>query len=145
MEEVGKSAYIKLVQGPSLQELTLEDVKKELDRYIGMTALTGEQLGWQYANAAFPYTVEERSEGEIRYLLLKGKDPHLYKHLILGVGSEALPAGGERPFIQLALPDDATHGDTAKANEFSRYLARTFQAELHMLNGRVMHFNPRKP
>ncbi|OYD07805.1 DUF1885 family protein [Paludifilum halophilum] len=143
--QVAKSAYIKLVKGSRQQDLSLEDVRKEFQRYIEMTSHTGEQLGWKYADAAFPYTMEEQSRESTRWLLLKGKEGKLYKYLIAGVGSEKNDDEEGLNYIQLVVPDGATHGDTAKANEFCRYLAKAFQAELHLFNGRIMYFNPRKP
>ncbi|WP_245739750.1 DUF1885 family protein [Thermoflavimicrobium dichotomicum] len=138
---MSKSAYIKLVDGSKQKEITLEDIRKLLDYYQEMTALTGKQLGWDYQQAAFPYTVEEKEQNGIRYLLLKGKEPSQYYYLLLGVGQEKETG---IHYIQLVLPDRATHGDCAKANEYSRFLAKQLQAELHMLNGRIMYFNPRK-
>ncbi|WP_245838901.1 DUF1885 family protein [Marininema halotolerans] len=138
---MSKTAYIKMVDTSIQQTLTLDDVKKAFDHYLHMTQLTGEQLNWSYANNAFPYTVEEHIHEGSPYLLLKGKDTRLYKYLLIGVGKK--PSSTE-DCIQIVVPRGATHGDTAKANEFSRFLARRFQAELQMLNGRVMYFNPRK-
>ncbi|PTX65053.1 uncharacterized protein DUF1885 [Melghirimyces profundicolus] len=142
---MGKSAYIKLVESSPRQELSLEDVKGELERYIRMTSDTGKQLGWEYASAAFPYTVEEKTTDGTRWLLLKGTEPQLYKHLVIGVGTATDEKMRTAPHIQVVVPTGATHGDTAKANEFCRYLARAFQAELHLFNGRVMYYYPRKP
>ncbi|SDW07624.1 protein of unknown function [Marininema mesophilum] len=141
---MGKNAYIKMVNGSTQQELTLDDVKQALDHFIHMTQLTGEQLDWGYAENAFPYTVEEQVQEGTPYLLLKGNDPRLYKYLIIGVRSDPSSSSAVSNCIQLVVPQGATHGDTSKANEFSRYLARRFQAELHLLNGRIMYFNPRK-
>jgi len=142
---VSKSAFIKLVDGSSSATVDLQDVKKELSRYVEMTTDTGKQLDWEYAEAAFPYTMEEKQTDGTRWLLLKGKEPQLYKHLIVGVNTGTLEAVRSVPHIQIVVPDGATHGDTAKANEFSRFLARSFQGELHLFNGRVMYFYPRKP
>ncbi|MDR6224876.1 DUF1885 family protein [Desmospora profundinema] len=139
---MAKSAWITLVEESTLQEATLDDVRAALERYVEMTAHTGQQLGWEYADAAFPYDILEQEEEGRRYLLLKGKDPHLYKHLILGVDNRT--EEWEHPHIQLVLPTGSTHGDRAKANEFCRYLAKTFQGKLHLFNGRVMFFYPRK-
>ncbi|QKG84819.1 DUF1885 family protein [Kroppenstedtia pulmonis] len=140
---MAKSAFIKLVEGSTQQDITLGDVKEKLEHYITMTNHTGKQLNWEYADAAFPYTMEVRSQENLQWLFLKGKDERHYKYLMIGIGTSRDET--QVPCIQLVVPDGATHGDTAKANEFSRYLAKTFQGELHLLNGRVMYFNPRKP
>lgn len=142
---MGKSAYIKLVKGSSRQKISLNEVKEELDLLIEKTTRTGKQLGWDYASAAFPYSVEERTSDGNQWLLLKGREPRLYKYLLIGVDPGQEVGTASFPQIQVAVPDGATHGDTAKANEYCRYLAQIFQAELHLFNGRVMYFNPRKP
>jgi hypothetical protein len=139
-----QSAYIYLVEGSVAQDVTLADVKEKLQRYIDMTKKTGQQLGWAYAEAAFPYVIEERPEGKDSWFLLKGKDPHQYRHIVMGVGKQSEEEGG-RAFIQVTLGEAATHGDKSKANEFCRYLAREFKGELHLFNGRVQYFQPRKP
>lgn len=146
-----QSAYIKLVEGSTQETISLEDVKQKFERYIEQTGYTGKQLNWEYADAAFPYTIDEKPEGEGKWFYLKGKDPAVYKGLIVGVGTEPEEDDGEsaepateRHFIQIVLPDNAQHGDKSKGNELSKYLAKQFQAELHLFNGRVMHFNLRK-
>lgn len=145
-----QSAYIKLVEGSTHESITLEDVKNKFDRYIEQTGLTGKQLNWDYAGAAFPYEIEHPPEGEGKWFYLKGKDRRMYNYLIVGVGSEAENSNGsndatnEQHYIQIVLPDDAHHGDKSKGNEFCKYLAKQFQAELHMFNGRVMYFNSQK-
>lgn len=146
-----QSAYIKLVEGSTQDTITLNDVKNKFEHYIEQTSLTGKQLNWDYADAAFPYQIEQRPEGEGKWFYLKGKDPSMYNYLVVGVGTEpseaddsASSSESRRHFIQIVLPDDAHHGDKSKGNEFSKYLAKQFQAELHMFNGRVMYFNPRK-
>jgi len=47
-------------------------------------------------------------------------------------------------YIQVTLTPESTHGDKGKANEFCKYLAKQYKAELHLFNGRVMYYNPRK-
>lgn len=152
-----QSAYIKLVEGSTQKEITLEEVKQKFERYIEQTGYTGSQLNWSYTDAAFPYTIEEPLEGRGKWFYLKSKDPNRYKGLIVGIGREpaatgddtthgASPSGenSEIHYIQIVLPDDAEHGDKSKGNEFSKYLAKQFQAELHLFNGRVMYFYPIK-
>lgn len=131
---MAQSAYIYLVNGSAASSLTLDELRGHLERYKEQTALTGQQLGWDYAASAFPYTFESKPEGDGKWFYLKGSDP-LYKYILFGVNDNT---------IQITLPDDATHGDKAKGNEFCKYLARHLKAELHLFNGRKMYFNPRK-
>jgi hypothetical protein len=139
---MSQSAYIKLVEGSTASSLNLDEVKKELLGYQNQTSNTGQQLDWEYADAAFPYTIETKPEGEGKWFYLKGKNS-LYKYIVVGVDSEVVEEE-KRHFIQIVLPDDCTHGDKSKGNEFSKYLGRRLKAELHLFNGRVMYFNPRK-
>lgn len=85
---MSKHAFIKLVEGSAATAITLDDVKAKLERYIEMTSKTGKQLGWDYAGHAFPYTLEETEQGEDKWLLLRGKDPSLYRYIVIGVGAE---------------------------------------------------------
>jgi hypothetical protein len=139
---VAQSAYIKFVEGSAVSSLTLDELKEHLVHYKEQLALTGKQLGWDYADAGFPYTIETKPEGEGKWFYLKGISP-LYKYIVLGVGTEN-HGEQERHYAQVVLPDDCTHGDKAKGNEFCKYLARRLKAELHLFNGRIMYFNPRK-
>jgi len=144
---MGNSAYIKLVKASTVSKITLQDVKDKFERYVNMTTKTGQQLGWNYAEAAFPYRIVEKPEGKDQWFYLKGHDENLYRYIVIGVGSETLPGENneEQYYIQVVLPEGSTHGDKAKANEFCKYLAKEFQAELHMFNDRVMYYYPRKP
>lgn len=144
---MSKSAYIKLVDASAVQEITIDDVKDKLDQYINKTSKLAEQLDWPYAEAAFPYTLVEKEEGKDRWFYLKGKDPHLYKYILFGVGKEEIEVDGEKKeqhYIQVVVPDESTHGDLGKANEFCKYLAKEYKGELHLFNKRVMYFYPRK-
>ncbi|MFC7442283.1 DUF1885 family protein [Laceyella putida] len=138
---MNKSAYIKLVNGSAQTEITLAEVKKLFEHYQHMTSLTGQQLGWDYKAAAFPYTMEEKEQGGIPYLLLNGNQTQLYHYLIVGVSQEEETG---LHYIQIVLPEQATHGDLAKANEFCKYLAKRLKGELHLFNGRIIYYNPRK-
>lgn len=138
-----QSAYIYFVEGSTIPQASLADVKSALQRYMEIAKKTGQQLGWNYSDAAFPYQMEERSEGTNAWLLLRGKDPKSYKYIVLGVGSKE-EDGKEKHFIQVSLPENGTHGDMNKANEFCRFLAREFKGELHLFNNRVQYFQPRK-
>lgn len=139
---MAQSAYIKFVEGSAVSSLTLDELKNQLMHYRDQLALTGRQLEWEYDDAGFPYTLETKPEAEGQWFYLKGKNP-LYKYIVMGVGSET-QADTERHYVQVVLPDDCTHGDKAKGNEFCKYLAKLWKAELHLFNGRVMYFNPRK-
>ncbi|WP_419761867.1 DUF1885 family protein [Caldalkalibacillus salinus] len=144
---MGNSAYIRLVDASTAQKVTLQEVKDKMQRYVDMTTKTGQQLSWGYADAAFPYTIEEKPEGKDQWFYLKGKDDRLYKYVVIGVGSESLPEeeDKEQHYIQVVLPEGATHGDKGKANEFCKYLAKAFKAKLDLFNGRTMYYYPRKP
>ncbi|MGO4346297.1 DUF1885 family protein [Paenibacillus sp. MCAF9] len=138
---MSQSAYIKFVQGSSVEKLTLQEIKNELISYREQTSLTGSQLDWDYAEAAFPYTIESKDDD--RWFYLKGIN-HLYKHIIFGPGETASAAGQNVPCVQVVLPEEATHGDKSKANELCKYIAKQLKAELTMFNGRTIYFNPRK-
>lgn len=145
---MSNSSYIKLVKASTTTQVTLDDVKSKMVHYIEMTTKTGKQLDWGYSDAAFPYTIVEKPEGKGQWFYLKGKDQNLYKYIVIGVGSETLSTEEgeeEQFFIQVVLPEGATHGDKGKANEFCKYLAKEYKAELHLFNGRVMYYYPRKP
>lgn len=139
---MAQSAYIKFVEGSSIPSLTLDELKDQLLHYREQLNLTGKQLGWEYDDAGFPYTVETKPEAEGKWFYLKGKD-QLYKYIVMGTGSEQ-DGSTTRHYVQVVLPDDSTHGDKAKGNEFCKYLAKLWKAELHLFNGRTMYFNPRK-
>lgn len=139
---MAQSAYIYLVDGSAASTLTLDELKDHLNRYKEQTALTGRQLGWDYAASAFPYSVETKPEGQGKWFYLKGSNP-LYKYILFGVGSKT-EEDKQQAYIQVTLPDDATHGDKSKGNELCKYLAKHLKAELHLFNGRTMYFNPRK-
>lgn len=144
---MGKSAFIKLVKDSKIQEVTLDDIKSKISHYIEMTGKTGQQLSWSYSDAAFPYTIMEKSEAQGKWFYLKGNDPLLYKYIMFGVGKEEIESEDgkkEQSYIQVVLPEDSTHGDKGKANEFCKYLAKEYQGELHLFNDRVMYYYPRK-
>lgn len=180
---MAKSAYIKFVEESSVEQVSLQDVKEKLERYINMTTKTGQQLAWDYADAAFPYEIIEKPEARGQWFYLKGKNDK-YKYIVFGVdakqgpsdemvvsgegsdevgsvegshegsnegsnevGSDEMPQGEseEQCYIQVVLPEGATHGDMSKANEFCKYLAKEYQAQLFLFNGRLMYYYPRKP
>lgn len=139
---MSQSAYITFAEGSAVSGMTLSELKEALLLYKEQTALTGKQLDWDYAEAAFPYTIETKPGEEEHWFYLKGKNP-LYKYIVFGVGTK-VEADKSRNFVQVVLPDDATHGDKAKGNELCKYLARKHKAELKMFNGRTIYYNPRK-
>ncbi|MCC3372938.1 DUF1885 family protein [Cohnella sp. REN36] len=140
---MSQSAYITLVQGSAVDQITLEDIKARLAHYREQTALTGEQLGWDYANAAFPYTMESKPGEEQRWFYLKGNQPS-YKYIVIGYARGGEPAEDPAPAIQVVLPEGATHGDKAKANELCKWLGKQLLAEVRLFNGRTIYYNPRK-
>ena len=139
---MSQSAYIQFVEGSSVASLTLDELKNCLLQYKEQLALTGKQLGWEYEDAGFPYTIETKPEGEGKWFYLKGNSLR-YKYIVMGVGSKSENETSKH-FVQIVLPDDATHGDKAKGNEFGKHLAKQLKAELQLFNGRTMYFNPRK-
>jgi hypothetical protein len=157
---MSKSAYIKFVEGSTTTQVTINEVKQKLQHYIEMTNKTGQQLDWGYSESAFPYTLHEKPESKGQWFYLKGTDPQLYHYIIVGIGSNISGGGAqeqaangenltpaepvEEHYIQVTLTDESTHGDKGKANEFCKYLAREYKAELHLFNGRTMYYNPRK-
>ncbi|WP_166238233.1 DUF1885 family protein [Paenibacillus turpanensis] len=139
---MSQSAFLYFVEGSSVASLTLDELKDQLLRYQEQTRLTGQQLGWEYEDAAFPYTIETKPEAEGQWFYLKGKNP-LYKYIVMGVGTKQVDEQ-ERNCVQVVLPADSTPGDKAKANELCKWMARHLKSELHLFNGRIMYFNPRK-
>lgn len=139
---MSQSAYISLVEGSKLDSIDLDGVKEQLREYQEQMALTGRQLGWDYAGAAFPYDIEQKPEAEGKWFYLKGNQP-LYQYIVIGTGSREVD-GSVIPYIQVVLPKGATHGDKAKANELCKWIGKRLQAEVKMFNGRTFYFNPRK-
>ncbi|TCT22632.1 uncharacterized protein DUF1885 [Melghiribacillus thermohalophilus] len=128
---MGRSAYIY----PKKGGIQLEKVKELLSYFQQITTKTGEQLNWKYDDRAFPYTIEEKVDEELgSYLLLKGKDEN-YDHLLIGVNENE-----EDGYVQITLPESATHGDKGKGNELAKFLAKKIKGNLKLFNGRVMPF-----
>jgi len=142
VQPMSQSAYISLVQGSALSEIDLAGVQKQLNHYREQLTLTGKQLGWDYADSAFPYSIEQKPEAEGRWFYLKGTAPQ-YRYIVVGTGSRE-DDGASVPYIQVVLPDDSTHGDKSKANEFCKWIGKQLQAEVRMFNGRTIYYNPRK-
>ncbi|MGC4375487.1 DUF1885 family protein [Fictibacillus sp. Mic-4] len=143
---MANNAYIKLVPASAKQSITLQEVKDLLLYYKDITSKTGDQLAWKYEEASFPYTIEEKREANSRWFYLKGTDPRQYKYIMIGIDEEASEENSEEQtmYIQVTVPDGATHGDKGKANEFCKFLAKKLSAELHLFNGRIMYYYKRK-
>lgn len=141
------NAYIKLVPSSAQQSITIEEVKELFHYYKNIIGKAGEQSGWQYTSAAFPYEMKETEEGKGKWFYLQSGDER-YKVILIGVDTEQIrnEDGEEREqaYIQVTLPEQSTYGDKGKANEFCKFLAKKLQGELHLFNERVMYFYPRK-
>lgn len=136
---MASNAYIKLGSQSIQQEVTLDDVRNVLKYYQEITQKTGHQLGWHYGKAAFPYEFAETSEGEGNWFYLRATDKENYRYIALAVDSDQEGNDGGCNLIQVTLPDNATHGDKGKANEFCKFLAKKFHGELQLFNGRIMN------
>lgn len=136
-------ATITLKEGSTLQSVTLDDVIGQLNHYREQLKKTGEQLGWSYEKAAFPYDMQ-KSEGDWLYLKGTGR----YNRIVIGAGSKTETGSGEEPveqfYVQVVLPEDSTFGDKCKGNELCKYLGKTWKAEVQLFNGRTLYYNPRK-
>jgi hypothetical protein len=143
---MGESAYIKLVAASNQQTITLDEVVNLFKYYKEITGKTGQQVSWDYNAAAFPYELSEIKDDIWFYL--KGTDPRNYKYIVVGVGKEETSNADEaqetQNYIQVVLPDGATHGDKGKANEFCKFLAKKLEGELHLFNKRIMYYYKRK-
>ncbi|WP_066176397.1 DUF1885 family protein [Bacillus marinisedimentorum] len=145
---MGKSAFIKLVPASLQTSITLDEVKDFLHYYKDITHKTGEQLGWSYDEAAFPYAIKERSDSEGKWFYLKS-DEERYYMILVGIGEEKVESAEEEDIhtiqhIQITLPDGSTQGDFTKAIEFAKFLSKKLQGELHLFNGRIMYYYKRK-
>lgn len=133
MVPLKKSAYIRRTE-----LVELKHVQDTLNYYREMTRNTGKQLAWDYEAAAFPYTMEEKEAEGTKYLLLTGNDPHLNNHMVIGVGQQE---DNKRYYVQIVLPEEATHHDVAKGNEYAKFIAKQLKGELQLFNGRIMAFS----
>ena len=139
---MSQSSYVTLVESSAVQELTMEELGNQLTHYIEQLSRTGEQLAWDYAGVGFPFTIQFQKNDQGEWIELLGTNS-LYSKIYLTIGQETRDQAAYR-HIQILLPDNATHGDKAKANELCKYFAKTWLAELKLFNGRTMYFNPRK-
>jgi hypothetical protein len=144
---MSKNAYIKLVPSSAQQTITTEELKELFQYYKEITAKTGNQLDWNYDNAAFPYEIKEKDEGKGVWFYLQSEQDR-YNAILIGVDRELARdkdcEDREQTYIQITLPETATAGDKGKANEFCKFMGKKLQGELHLFNGRIMYFYPRK-
>ncbi|MDQ0272436.1 DUF1885 family protein [Cytobacillus purgationiresistens] len=141
------TAYIKLVPSSETEHITIEMIKDYFQYFKEITSKTGTQLNWSYNEAAFPYSIKEHPASENKWFYLQS-DTEQYNLIMLGIDKEIVHEdnGTERiqMYIQVTLPETSTFGDKGKANEFCRFLAKKLKGELHLFNGRIMYFYPRK-
>jgi hypothetical protein len=144
---MSSNAYIKLVPSSTQQAISTDELKDLFNYYKQITAKTGDQVDWNYENSAFPYELKEKEEGRGTWFYLQSSQDR-YNAILFGVDKETIvdedDTEREQTYIQITLPPTATAGDKGKANEFSKFLGKKLQGELHLFNGRVMYFNPRK-
>lgn len=144
---MANNAYVKLVPASVKQSITTDEVKALFEYYKEITAKTGDQLGWKYDNAAFPYELKEKEDGKGKWFYLSSVEDR-YNAILLGIDQETIQAEDgtvtDQAYIQVTLPQNANVGDKGKANEFCKFLAKKLKGELHLFNGRVMYFYPRK-
>jgi Domain of unknown function (DUF1885) len=146
---MSQNAYIKLVPASEKQVVTIDEIKDMFTYYKSITSKTGEQLSWGYSEAAFPYTIEEKEGANNEWFYLKGTDPRKNRYILIGVGFEQKgvqtdSSENQQCYIQVSLTDISTHGDKGKAIEFCKFLATKLKGELHLFNGRVMYYYPKK-
>ncbi|MDF1506747.1 DUF1885 family protein [Robertmurraya sp. DFI.2.37] len=140
-------AYIRLVPSSEKESVTTDEVIELFNYYKNITNKTGDQLNWEYREAAFPYEIVEKPEGKGKWFYLKSDEAN-YNIILIGVDKQTFHQEEETPseqtYIQITLPETSTFGDKGKANEFCKFLAKKLKAELQLFNGRVMYFYPRK-
>ncbi|KAA9026025.1 DUF1885 family protein [Niallia endozanthoxylica] len=144
---MANQAYIKLVPSSVKQTITIDELKETLEYYKEITGKTGEQLNWQYNEAAFPYEITEEIVNNTKQLILISNHER-YHSITLSINEEKASNSDEneaiQTYIQLTLTNRSTYGDKGKANEFCKFLANKFQGELHLFNGRIMYYYKRK-
>lgn len=113
---MSQSAFIKLVEGSAAESLTLDEVKELFITYQEQTSKTGSQLDWEYAEAAFPYTIETKPEGEGKWFYLKGTSD-LYKHIVVGVGSETIEAESDEQSEAAAKSESKSESESESEAE----------------------------
>ena len=144
---MSNNAYIKLVPSSAKQTVTVDELKDLFHYYKEITGKTGDQTNWNYEDSAFPYELKEKEDAAGKWFYLYSNHDR-YFAILIGVDQETVrdEDGTEREqsYVQITLPEQSTHGDKGKANEFSKFLADKLKGQLHLFNGRVMYFYPRK-
>lgn len=144
---MASNAFIKLVPSSAKETISTEELKGLFTYYKEITSKTGDQLNWDYSNASFPYELKEEPSANGQWFYLYSTNDR-YKAILIGVDKEDIESEDgtitSQTYIQVTLPEISTFGDKGKANEFCKFLAKKLQAELHLFNGRIMYFNPRK-
>jgi hypothetical protein len=144
---MSSNAYIKLVPSAAKETINTDELKELFLYYKEITSKTGDQTDFPYSEAAFPYEIKEEPSGKGKWFYLYSTNDR-YKAILLGVDEENIETEDgstkSQTYIQVTLPEISTFGDKGKANEFCKFLAKKLQAELHLFNGRIMYFNPRK-
>jgi hypothetical protein len=144
---MANNAYIKLVPSSGKETMSTEELKELLHYYKQITTKTGDQVNWEYSEAAFPYEIKEEPSGKGKWFYLYSTE-NQYKAILVGVDEETIEdedgSSRTQTYIQVSLPEISTFGDKGKANEFCKFIAKKLKAELHLFNGRIMYFNPRK-
>ena len=144
---MANNAYIKLVPSSVKETVSVDEVKELFHYYKEITSKTGDQVNWEYENMSFPYEIKEKEDAKGKWFYLSSIQDR-YFAIIVGVDIETirLENGDEKvqTYLQITLPEESTYADKCKANEFSKFLAKKLQGELHLFNGRIMYYNPRK-
>ena len=145
---MSSSTFIKLKDGSVQEDITIEDVKEMIDLYKQSTSHTAKQVAWDYQDRAFPYALKETNEGKGQwfYLYSEQKGYHL---MAIGIDYEYITVPEEKskqriPYIEISLSKHSTNGDKSKANEFAKFLSKKLKAELHLFNGRIIHYHLKK-
>lgn len=141
------NAYIKLVPSSEKETVTIDDVKELFNYYKEITSKTGDQVEWEYENLSFPYEIKEQRDGKGKWFYLAATQER-YFAILVGVDKETIQLENgedrEQTYLQITLPEQSTYADKCKANEFSKFLAKKLKGELHLFNGRIMYYYPRK-
>jgi hypothetical protein len=142
-----ENAYIKLVSASEKQSITIDELKDYFEYYKEITTKAGKQVDWNYSESAFPYVIKETAEGKGKWFYLSATQDGYYI-ILVGIDQETIQTESgetvEQTYIQITLPEKSTAGDKGKANEFLKFLAKKLKGELHLFNGRVMYYYPRK-
>ncbi len=138
------STFIKIKDGSLKRDISIEDIKELINQYKRSLSQTSKQLAWDYHKHAFPYVLKETDEGKSQwfYLHSEEKDYHIMAISVDYEHSEA-PEGIKKrtPYIQINLSKHSTNGDKSKANELAKFLSKKLKGELHLFNGRIIHYN----